>query len=75
MIKIIQKHNDCIGCGACVAVCPDFWEFGGDGKVKPKNGQFNKRTGEYGFEIAEKDLVCNKEAEEICPVHVIKLVN
>ena len=60
--KITQKHEECIGCGACVSACPDNWEFGDDGKAKPKkliisNGEFN----------------CNKRAEEVCPVEIIKI--
>jgi len=74
MKKIIQKHEDCIGCGTCVVLCPDFWETDNDGKVKPKIGQKNEKTGDYEFEVEEDKIGCNKEAEESCPVGIIKIV-
>ena len=33
MTKVTEA---CIGCGACVAVCPDGFEMAGDGKAKVK---------------------------------------
>jgi len=35
--------NKCIGCGACVAICPDMFEIGPDGKsqVKDEKGKCN----------------------------------
>ncbi len=71
-MKVIQKHNDCIGCGACTAVCPAFWEMPDDGKARPVNGKQNE-NGDYELEIEDKDIACNKEASEVCPVQVIFL--
>ena len=34
--KIIQDKNKCVGCGACVAVCPDNWVHQGDKPVPKK---------------------------------------
>ncbi len=75
MAKIIQKYKDCIGCGACVAVCPKFWEMDDDMKARPKNGKKSEKTMDYQFEIDEKDLDCNKEAVDVCPVDVIEIIN
>jgi ferredoxin len=30
MAKVKQKHNVCIGCGACVAIDSDNWKLDGD---------------------------------------------
>jgi len=58
-VKIEQKHEDCIGCGACTAVC-DNWEMRSDGKAYPK--------------VTEVEEVgCNKEASDVCPVGCIKI--
>jgi ferredoxin len=71
MKKIIQKHEECIGCGTCVAICPRFWEFGEDGKVYPKGGKKNPETGEYELELKEAE--CNKDAADACPVQIIEI--
>ncbi|MCX8194134.1 MAG: ferredoxin [Candidatus Pacearchaeota archaeon] len=60
--KIIQDHEKCIGCGACVATCPDNWIMAKDGKAKPKK-----------TEISEKEYQCNKQAAEVCPVNIIQI--
>lgn len=60
MVKIEQNKKECIGCGACVAACPENWEMDGD-KAKPKQ-----------TEIAE--VGCNQEAADNCPVECIKII-
>ncbi|EKD24391.1 MAG: hypothetical protein ACD_81C00032G0002 [uncultured bacterium] len=61
------KHDrdNCIGCGACVMVCPKFWEMGDDGKSVLKGNKDNQ------LEISDEDVAINKEAESSCPVNVI----
>ena len=74
-MKIVQKYKDCIGCGACVAVCPDFWEMNEkDGNARPKQGKKNSKTGDYEFEVKKNKIGCNKDAIEICPVQIIKII-
>lgn len=51
----------CIGCAACVGVCPENWQLEDD-KSHPLKS-----------EIGEDDLECNRKAEEICPVRCIKI--
>lgn len=75
MKKVIQKHSECIGCGTCAVLCPDFWEMRDDMKAHPKVGKKNPETGDYEFEIEEKDLVCNQDAIDACPVQIIKITN
>ena len=71
MAKIIQNHEGCIGCGSCVAVCPKFWGMNyEEGKAILKNGKKNEK-GEYELEV--KDIECNQEAADVCPVSVIKI--
>ena len=58
MVTIVQEREKCVGCGACVAICPENWEMADDGKAKCKNKN-------------PKDAGCNKEAEGACPVQCI----
>jgi len=71
MKKIVQKYSECIGCGTCVALCPNFWEMGEEGKARPKKGKKNPETGDYELEV--KKVECNKEAADACPVQIISL--
>lgn len=68
MPKIILKRSECIGCGACVATCSDFFEMIDDGKAHIKGVK------EGGVEEMEvKDVKCAKEAVEVCPVNIIEV--
>ena len=59
---IKQDREKCIGCGACVAACPENWVLKADGKASPKKTKIEK-----------KDLECNREAAAVCPVQVIHI--
>lgn len=72
--KLEQNHPDCIGCGACVAVAPDFWEMVDDGKASIIKGTLREDKWEEK-EIEGKDMQQNKEAAESCPVNVIHLTS
>ena len=71
-MKIILERKKCIGCGACVAVCPKYWEMAEDGLVKLKGGKTDSKTGNVELEI--KAVGCNQEAAESCPVQIIKII-
>lgn len=60
--KIVVDKEKCIGCGACVAQCPDNFEmvYGDEVKAKVKNAEVT-------------NLGCNKEAADICPVQAISI--
>jgi len=60
--KVEVNKDDCIGCGACVAACSQNFDINKDGKAIPLNE-----------EITDKELDCNKDAEEVCPVSAIKI--
>lgn len=72
MIKIIFNKNECIGCGSCGVVCPAFWETLDDMKANLKNAHL-REDGNLELEIDAKDLACNEEAAQFCPVQVIKI--
>lgn len=72
MAKIIQNNDECIGCGSCAMLCPKFWEMDYEkGKAFLKGAQKNKATGEY--ELETKNIDCNKDASDACPVGIIRI--
>ena len=69
--KILHDRPGCIGCGACAAVAPEYWEMNQDGKSDLKS---HKEVGtNQEREIAEPEFKANKEAADSCPVNVIHL--
>ena len=74
--KYTLQHDrpNCIGCAACEAVTPDFWEMNEDGKADIKQGK-NLDNEWQELDIEEKDFEANKEAADSCPVNVIHLIN
>lgn len=59
-VKVNTK--DCIGCGACVAICPDIFEFNTDSKSCVKKQPENS-----------KEVECIEKAKEACPVDAIQI--
>ena len=76
MPKMIQNIEGCIGCGSCAAVCPKFWDMDYEkGKAVLKDGKMNTQGNESELEVSgEDDLKCNREAAEVCPTQVIKII-
>lgn len=70
-MKVLHEREKCIGCGSCVAICPEFWEMGEDGKSFLKKSKVNPATGKYELEIDEP--ACNKEAANSCPAQIISI--
>lgn len=70
-MKIIHKREKCIGCGSCVAVCPEYWEMDEEGKSHLLNSKRDPESGNEELEIS--DVACNQGAVEICPVECIHI--
>ncbi len=77
--KIDHDRPNCIGCGACAAVAPEFWEMSAfDGKSDVKGSQREEDGGEIvreTLDIDDANYTKNKEAADCCPVNVIHLIN
>ena len=58
--KVSVDKKKCIGCGNCVALCPETFEVK-DGVSCVKQGHV-------------EDLDCEKSAEELCPVQAIRVL-
>jgi len=69
MMKVIHERDKCIGCGACVAVCSEFFEMANDGKPVLKGAEKAGET--YSLNVEEGK--CLKDAAEACPVKCIHL--
>lgn len=54
MLKVDQ--NKCIGCGLCVGLCPESFQFNEDHKSEVKDPKVTE---------------CSKQAEASCPVGAI----
>ena len=71
--KIEFDREACIGALSCYSAAPKFWPRSDDGKVDLKGAIYNKDTKKWELIITSKDIDINKEAEESCPVFVIKI--
>jgi len=72
--QYLLQHDrpNCIGCAACEAVAPDFWEMHEDGKSDIKGGK-TRDDGWQELNFKEKNFDENKEAADSCPVNVIHI--
>lgn len=68
---VTQRRPECIGCGACASVCPEYWHMDSDGKSRLKGATAQKN----GNETAkfDKGLTCNEKAANACPVQIISI--
>lgn len=72
MPKIIHSREECIGCGVCSNLAPDFWEMNyDDNKVDLKNSV--EKDGKFVLEIPEEAVEQNKSAAESCPIDIIHI--
>ncbi len=58
MEKVCVDHDKCVGCGACVAIAPDTFEFNEDGLSSVKDSKVTDQA---------------KEAMETCPYSAISI--
>ena len=70
-MKIIHEREKCIGCGSCVAVCPKYWEMVDDGKSNLLGAKVDFKNGNQELEI--KEIECNQDAADSCPVQCIHI--
>jgi len=69
-MKIIHEREKCIGCGACVGVCPNNWEMEDDGKSRLISSKPNLIG---NFELEVQEAGCSQDAVESCPVSIIHI--
>lgn len=59
-VKIHVDREKCIGCGACAAICPEYFDMDSSGKSRPKKQ-------------GAKEAGCAAEAASNCPVQCITI--
>ena len=69
-MKLSVDKDLCIGCGACAAICPKFFEMGDDTKCHIKGGKDKGNTEE--LVVTNGDKAKCLEAVDSCPVNAIK---
>ena len=57
-MSIAVDQNTCIGCGACVSICPKVFKMSDSGKSEV---------------ISQEDVECGKSAVDSCPVQAISI--
>jgi ferredoxin len=76
-VNIIHEPETCIGCAACVAVCPKLFEMADNGKCRLKGSKTVKQNEMDSSGVTFNDVVevddpgCAQEAADVCPVRCI----
>lgn len=70
--KVIHYKKDCISCGACAAISPEFWEMDEEGLAQLKNSKEKGDHWELNLDSFEAKII-NEEASQVCPVQIIKV--
>lgn len=72
MIRISQQRIKCIGCGNCVEVAQNNWVMNPtDGKADLLGAK--EKKGFYTLLSSDDDYEPNLEAQNICPVKIIRV--
>ncbi|MBD3261303.1 MAG: ferredoxin [Candidatus Altiarchaeales archaeon] len=74
MPTVRLNREDCIGCSACAGICPSFWAMNNEDNKTDLKGAEKAQDGWFELEVEERDLECNRQAEDVCPVDVIKVI-
>ena len=69
MAKVIHFKKDCISCGACAAIAPQYWELDAEGLAQLKESLPVENHWEK--EIPEQEIPVQEEAANVCPVQII----
>ncbi len=72
MLRIIHKQPECIGCDVCCDLAPNYWFMNEEGLAELHTILNSKGSLQFG-EGFDEDLEALKEAEENCPVNIIRI--
>ncbi|PIN76388.1 ferredoxin [Candidatus Woesearchaeota archaeon CG10_big_fil_rev_8_21_14_0_10_36_11] len=69
---VTHKKKECIGCGACAAVAPDYWEMDEEGFAHLKKSVASSDVWILNIDTEEAKVI-NQEAADVCPVDIISV--
>ena len=69
---IIHLKKDCISCGACAAIAPEYWELDEEGLANLKGSSTVDGHQELNISTEEARAI-NQEAVDCCPVNIIHI--
>jgi ferredoxin len=74
-MKITHKKDKCMGCLACATACEKYFESDDNGLAHLKGSLKNSKTGDYELDtsVSPEDEQSLRDAESVCPVHIISL--
>ncbi|HLD00420.1 MAG TPA: ferredoxin [Candidatus Nanoarchaeia archaeon] len=67
---IVHIKKDCISCGACAAIAPEYWEMDPEGLAHLKKSRPAGDNWELDIDT-EEARAANQEAADVCPVNII----
>jgi len=67
MKKLVVDQEKCIGCGTCVALCPEVFKLNDEGKAEVKLPASNFQPPTFSSQLQDKV----NEAIDSCPVEAI----
>lgn len=70
-MKVVIDRNECISCRSCAEICPGVFKMDIDGKASI-NETYSDGGPSKG-DIPGDAIDCTKQAEEACPVNVIRV--
>ncbi|HLC82045.1 MAG TPA: ferredoxin [Candidatus Nanoarchaeia archaeon] len=68
--KILHFKKDCISCGACAAISPDYFEMDHQGLAELKGSTAVDDHQELEIETERARTSC-QDAADVCPVNII----
>ncbi len=70
--KVVHFKKDCISCGACAAISPEYWEMDEEGLAQLKGSTEVGEKWERKIKSLEEEAE-NQEAADVCPVNIIHI--
>ncbi len=72
MVRISHQRAKCIGCNYCAEVAPNTWAISEEDGKAILLGAIEKK-GIYTARLTDDEYEANIEAQNICPVNIIKV--